>query len=168
MLTIKRPETTTELDDVRALMRAFVAWHRERHVEDLALIDEYFDKNEFEEELASLPSKYTPPAGQLLLARYGDMPAGCVALRRIDRRVCEMKRMFLYAQYHGKGIGRALGEAIIHDAGAAGYATMRLDTSWRQREAQTLYSKLGFRRIDPYYDCPPALKDWLVFFELSL
>jgi GNAT superfamily N-acetyltransferase len=168
VLTIKRPETTTELDDVRALMRAFVAWHRERHVEDLALIDEYFDKNEFDEELASLPSKYTPPAGQLLLARYGDMPAGCVALRRIDRQVCEMKRMFLYAQYHGKGIGRALGEAIIHDARAAGYATMRLDTSWRQREAQTLYSKLGFRRIEPYYDCPSALKDWLVFFELSL
>ena len=59
-------------------------------------------------------------------------------------------------------------QAIIHDARAAGYATMRLDTSWRQREAQTLYSKLGFRRIDPYYDCPSALKDWLVFFELSL
>ena len=62
----------------------------------------------------------------------------------------------------------ALGEAIIRDARAAGYAIMRLDTSWRQQEAQALYSKLGFQRIDPYYDCPPALKDWLVFFELSL
>jgi hypothetical protein len=29
-------------------MRAFVAWHRELHIEDLALIDEYFDQNEFE------------------------------------------------------------------------------------------------------------------------
>jgi putative acetyltransferase len=99
-------------------MRAFVAWHRERHVEDLTLIDEYFDKNEFEEELASLPGKYTPPDGQLFLARYGDKPAGCVALRRIDRQVCEMKRMFLYPQYHGKGIGMTLGEAIIRDARA--------------------------------------------------
>jgi hypothetical protein len=33
--------------------------------------------------------------GQLLLARYGDMPAGCVALRRIDRQLCEMKRMLM-------------------------------------------------------------------------
>jgi hypothetical protein len=45
---------------------------------------------------------------------------------------------------------------------------MRLDTSWRQQEAQGLYLKLGFQRIDPYYDCPPALKEWLVFFELRL
>ena len=168
MITVRRPETTAELDDVRALMRAFVAWHRERHIEDLALIDEYFDQNEFEDELASLPGKYAPPDGQLFLARYDDKPAGCVALRRIDKQVCEMKRMFLYPQYHGKGIGRGLGEAIIRDARAAGYAIMRLDTSWRQEEAQALYSKLGFQRIDPYYDLPPALKDWLVFFELRL
>jgi len=168
VITVRRPEATAELDDVRALMRAFVAWHRERHVEDLALIDEYFDQHEFEDELASLPGKYAPPDGQLFLACYDDKPAGCVALRRIDRHVCEMKRMFLYPQYHGKGIGRRLGEAIIRDARAAGYAIMRLDTSWRQKEAQALYSKLGFQRIDPYYDSPPALKEWLVFFELRL
>jgi GNAT superfamily N-acetyltransferase len=168
VISVRRPETTAELDQVRALMRAFVAWHRERHVEDLALIEQYFDQNEFEHELASLPGKYTPPDGQLFLACYDHEPAGCVALRRIDRQACEMKRMFLYPQYQGKGIGRKMGEAIIHDARVAGYAVMRLDTSWRQQEAQALYSKLGFQRIDPYYDCPPALKDWLVFFELPL
>jgi GNAT superfamily N-acetyltransferase len=149
-------------------MRAFVAWHRERHVEDLALIEQYFDQNEFEAELASLPGKYAPPDGQLFLACDGHEPAGCVALRRIDGQACEMKRMFLYPQYQGKGIGRKLGEAIIRDARDSGYTVMRLDTSWRQQEAQALYSKLGFQRIDPYYDCPPALKDWLVFFELPL
>jgi putative acetyltransferase len=168
VITVKHPETTAELDDVRALMRAFVAWHRERHVEDLALIDEYFDQNEFEAELASLPGKYAPPDGQLFLACDDGKPAGCVALRRIDTQVCEMKRMFLYPQYHGKGIGRTLGDAIIRDAKAAGYTVMRLDTSWRQQEAQALYSKLGFQRIDSYYDSPPALKEWLVFFELRL
>jgi GNAT superfamily N-acetyltransferase len=149
-------------------MRGFVAWHRERHVEDLALIEQYFDQNEFEDELASLPGKYAPPDGQLFLACDDHKPAGCVALRRIDGQACEMKRMFLYPQYQGKGIGRKLGEAIIRDARDAGYTIMRLDTSWRQQEAQALYSKLGFQRIDPYYDCPPALKDWLVFFELPL
>ena len=168
MITVKRPETTAELDDIRALMRAFVAWHRERHVEDLALIDEYFDQNEFENELASLPGQYAPPDGQLFLACCDDEPAGCVALRRIDAQACEMKRMFLYPQFQGRGIGRRLGEAVIRDARAAGYATMRLDTSWRQREAQALYSKLGFQRIDPYYDAPPAIIEWLVFFELRL
>jgi len=166
MITVGRPNTVAELDEVRDLMRAFVAWHRQRHSEDLSLIDEYFDPTEFEEELASLPGKYTPPEGQLLLAQYGQEPAGCVALRRIDERACEMKRMFLYPQYHGKGIGRALSESIIREAKTAGYAVMRLDTSVRQVEAQALYVKLGFRRIDPYYELPTALKDWLVFYEL--
>jgi putative acetyltransferase len=77
-------------------MRAFVAWHRQRHLEDLNLLDEYFDLAEFEKEVASLPSKYSPAGGQLLLAYYGNEPAGCVALRRIDEQACEMKRMFLY------------------------------------------------------------------------
>jgi GNAT superfamily N-acetyltransferase len=168
VITVKRPETAAEIEAARALMRAFVAWHRERHVEDLALINEYFDQAALEEELDSLPGKYTPPDGQLLLACYDDQPAGCVALRRIDSQACEMKRMFLYPHFHGKRIGRTLGEAIIRDARTAGYEIMRLDTSWRQREAQALYVKLGFQRIDPYYDCPPKLKQWLVFFELRL
>ena len=168
MITVGRPNTVAELDEVRALMRAFVAWHRQRHSEDLRLIDEYFDRTEFEAELASLPGKYTPPEGQLLLAHYGQEPAGCVALRGIDERACEMKRMFLYPQHHGKGIGRLLGESIIRDAKIAGYAIMRLDTSVRQFEAQALYVKLGFRRIDPYYELPTALRDWLVFYELRL
>lgn len=45
---------------------------------------------------------------------------------------------------------------------------MRLDTSVRQTEAQALYAKLGFRRIDPYYELPAALRDWLAFLELRL
>jgi ribosomal protein S18 acetylase RimI-like enzyme len=62
----------------------------------------------------------------------------------------------------------ALGESIIRDARAAGYAIIRLDTSVRQIEAQTLYAKLGFRRSAPYYELPAALRDWLVFLELRL
>lgn len=168
MLSVTRPESAAELDEVRALMRAFVAWHRELHVQDLALIDAYFDQAAFDEELASLPGKYAPPEGDLLLARCDDKPAGCVALRRIDRRACEMKRMFLYPHFHGKGVGRRLGETLIQQARSVGYELMRLDTSWRQQAAQTLYAKLGFKRIEPYYECPKAMRDWLVFFELRL
>ena len=35
-------QTPPELDAVRGLIRAFVAWHRERHKQDLHLIDGYF------------------------------------------------------------------------------------------------------------------------------
>jgi GNAT superfamily N-acetyltransferase len=168
MIRIFTPLSAEHLDQVRALIRAFVAWHRERHVEDLELIDAYFDADAFEEELATLPGDYSPPGGALLLAHHEGAAAGCVALRRLDAVACEMKRMFVYPQFQGKGIGRALGQAIVHEAKAANYAVMRLDTSVRQTEAQTLYARLGFRRIEPYYELPAALRDWLVFMELAL
>ena len=79
-----------------------------------------------------------------------------------------MKRMFLYPRFQGKGIGRALGEAIIREARDIGYSVVRLNTSLRQTEAQALYRKLGFRTTAPYYELAPALREWLVFMELPL
>src|SRR5690242_5124750 len=102
-----------EMDAVRALIRGFVAWHRSRHLDDLELIDRYFDEAEFERELAGLPGNYVPPAGQLLLATCAGEPAGCVALRRLDDGVCEMKRMYVDAAFRGKGVGVALTERLL-------------------------------------------------------
>jgi GNAT superfamily N-acetyltransferase len=168
MATILEPVSHQELDDVRRLMRGFVAWHRERHVEDIALIDRYFDEVEFEAELASLPGKYAPPSGGLLIAYHEDQPAGCVALRDLGEGICEMKRMFVPTQFRGQGVGRALAKAIVEAAETAGYRCMRLDTSQRQAEAMRLYEAVGFRRIPPYYDLSDELRDWLVFFEKDL
>ena len=155
-------------DEVRKLVREFVRWHRDRHHQDIALIDEYFDAKAFEEELATLPGKYAAPKGRLLLAYYNETPAGCVALREIDEQSCEMKRMFVYSQYHGKGVGRALAASIINEAKSIGYSVMKLDTSIRQVEAIGLYQAMGFKHIDPYYEVPKRMADWLVFMELAL
>jgi putative acetyltransferase len=168
MIDVSRATTPAQLDQVRSLIRAFVDWHRQRHREDLELIDRYFDARAFEEELASLPGKYAPPKGRLLLATHDGQPAGCVALREIDADTCEMKRMFVYTQFQGKGVGRALSEAVIREARSIGYSLMRLDTSVRQSEAQTLYERSGFKRIEPYYELPEDVKNWLVFMEMRL
>ncbi|MGZ3664282.1 MAG: GNAT family N-acetyltransferase [Ktedonobacterales bacterium] len=167
-IEISRASTPEQLDAVRSLMRAFVEWHRERHDADRALIDQYFDAKTFDAELSGLPGKYAPPCGCLLLARLDERPAGYVALREIDADTCEMKRMFVAPTYRGKGLGRALAEAIIYEAKTIGYTTMRLDTSVRQVEALRLYESIGFREIAPYYDVPSALKEWLIFMELDL
>ena len=79
-----------------------------------------------------------------------------------------MKRMFVYPQHHGKGVGRALAEAIIKEARGLGYQAMRLDTSVRQDEANALYQRLGFQTIKPYYELPEDVRNWLVFMELKL
>lgn len=168
MVAISDAKTQEQIRQVSVLMRAFVDWHRQRHIEDRHLIDEYFDTKAFEEELASLPGKYAPPKGRLLLASIDHQPAGCAALREIDAIACEMKRMFVYPQFQGKGVGRALAEKLIQEARMIGYASMLLDTSFRQIEAQGLYKSLGFKRIEPYYELPEKLENWLVFMELKL
>jgi len=62
----------------------------------------------------------------------------------------------------------ALGQRIISSARELGYQGMRLDTSIRQAEATSLYRRLGFTTIAPYYDLPKELREWLVFMELPL
>ena len=167
-IAVQVPKTPAQLEKGRALMRSFIAWHKERHGQDIDLINAYFDGAAFEDEVASLPGKYGPPRGQLLLATLDGAPVGCVALREIDSGNCEMKRMFVYPQHHGKGVGRALAEAIIKEARALGYRAMRLDTSVRQEEANGLYRRLGFQSIKPYYELPEDVRNWLVFMELEL
>lgn len=168
MATILRATTPSQLDDARMLFRAFVLWHRERHHEDLALIDRYFDEAASEAELAGLPGKYAPPRGSLLIAHEDGEPAGCVAMRDLGDGIAEMKRMFVPPRFRGLGTGRALAGRIMTDARDAGYRAMRLDTSKRQAEAMGLYESLGFRRIAPYYELPDDTRDWLVFFEAAL
>src|SRR5581483_12135106 len=67
----------------------------------------------FDQELASLPGDYAPPAGQLILATSNGHPAGCVALHKLDPDICEMKRLYVRPQFRGRGLGRDLTEKVI-------------------------------------------------------
>lgn len=113
----------------------------------------------FDEELATLPGKYVPPDGALLLARNetGDL-LGTVALRGLDRAqgICEMKRLYVAPAGRGQGLGRKLAEAVIAEARSLGYHAMRLDTLPSMQDAQRLYELLGFREIANYNGNPIA------------
>jgi putative acetyltransferase len=167
-IQILQASTPEHFDQVRKLIREFLKWHLQRHTDDIELINAYFDSTGFEEELASLPGKYSSPRGRLLLALYENQPAGCVALKEINTQACEMKRMFVYTQFQGKGIGHALARVIIDEARTIGFASMKLDTSFRQAEALRLYQRFGFKKIEAYYDLPEKMRNWLVFRELKL
>jgi putative acetyltransferase len=128
-----------------------------------ALIQEYqrglgidLEFQGFAHELAHLDEMYGPPGGRLLLATLHAAPVGCVGLRRLDDRCCEMKRLYVRPHGRGYGLGRRLAIDAMQAARDAGYIVMRLDTLPVMREAQALYEQLGFRDVAPYRANPVA------------
>lgn len=143
--------TAHDWETVRALFREY---------EQFLNVDLCFQG--FAEELATLPGRYAPPRGQLLLAREGEQAAGCVALRPLQEEgACEIKRLFVRPAYRGQGLGRLLAMQIVNEASALGYAVMRLDTLETLDRAMHLYTALGFQRRAPYYANPlPGVVYW--------
>lgn len=120
----------------------------------------------FEQEVAELPGKYSPPAGALLLAVMGMSVLGCVGLRPLEDGICEMKRLYVRQSGRGQGVGRQLVGAVITQAESAGYRAMRLDTMpGAMDKAIALYRDFGFVEIAPYTFNPyPGV----LFMELQL
>ena len=114
---------------------------------DLSFQDIQTELNNFERE-------YGPPEGCYLIAMVGERPAGGVGLRKFDTGICEMKRLFVYSEFRGQGIGRRLCELIIKKAALLGYEKMRLDTLERLAQANHLYEKMGFYDIPAYRENP--------------
>ena len=149
-MKILQAQTADDIETVRALFREY-----ERFLE----VDLCFQG--FAEELATLPGRYAPPQGRLLLAWAGEQAAGCVALRPLDDGACEMKRLFIRSAYRGQGLGLMLAQRIIHEAITVGYTVMRLDTLDTLERAMRIYENLGFQRCAPYYANPlPGVVYW--------
>ena len=121
----------------------------------------------FDEELQSLPGKYSPPQGRLLLAFVEGRLAGMGAFRpTANPEACEMKRLYVRPGFRGHALGRRIAENLIREAGVCGYERMRLDTvPGKMDSAIALYRELGFREIPPYYSTPVS---GTLFMELLL
>ena len=119
----------------------------------------------FEKELENIRQIYSPPDGCLLLALDGNQYVGWVGLRKLNDKVCEMKRLYVKPDRRGHGIGKQLSEEIVHRAKRMGYEKMVLDTLKSMSQARTLYRQMGFIETSAYYNNP--LKD-VIYMELNL
>jgi GNAT superfamily N-acetyltransferase len=146
---------TREMDDVRAL---FLEYAQEWPGPE-------FDLQGFDAELAALPVPYAAPRGCIVLACDGTRPMGCIALKSIDARTCEAKRLYLRPPLRGRGLGRRLVQRLIMEAGARGYSRILLDTTPEMHAAIATYEASGFRRIGRYHE---ATAEDAIFMERRL
>ena len=112
--------------------------------------------------MKNLPGAYGTPSGRLLLALNADHAAGCIALRKLETGICEMKRLYVRPEDRGNGLGKLLVERLIADARALGYERMRLDTiASAMKDAVALYRRMGFKEIAPYSSVPVENALWM-------
>ena len=155
MLSVVQAETPEQIDEARELFREYEVWLE---------MDLCFQG--FEQELKDLPGKYAQPEGRLFLGYWDDALAGCIAMRKLENGICEMKRLFVRDGFRGKAIGVSLIEHLIAEAHKEGYSKMRLDTfPPKMGKAVSLYESHGFQPIPPYYNNP---HDGVLFMELTL
>jgi GNAT superfamily N-acetyltransferase len=153
-MEIFQARTVVEIEEVRILFREY---------ETFLNVDLCFQG--FEEELAGLPGMYAPPDGALLIAVGRVGTAGCIALRKLGKGICEMKRLYVRPAFRGLGLGRKQANSLVNTAIDLGYSTMRLDTLDRLKSAMILYESMGFIVCDTYYENPlPGV----VYWELDL
>jgi putative acetyltransferase len=144
MVEIFQAISSEDIEAARAIFREYEQW-----------LGMSLCFQSFEEELADLPGKYAAPSGRLYLARINGEAVGCIALRKLDEGICEMKRLYLRESARGRGVGVTLIEKIIEDAIEIGYDRMRLDTyPPKMGKAVSLYEAHGFYAIPPYYHNP--------------
>ena len=144
MIEIFQAETPEHIENARKLFREYETW-----------LDVDLCFQSFEEELGALPGKYAPPSGGLFLATVDGKIAGCVAFRKIEVEICEMKRLFVREDFRGYGLGKKLIEKMFEKAREAGYKSVRLDTlADKMPSAIMLYKSFGFKEIESYYETP--------------
>ena len=120
----------------------------------------------FQKELNDLKQQYSKPEGALWIAYNESHNAvGCVAIRKLEDTVCELKRMYIRKEARGTGLGKQLMTTSIEKAIELGYEKMRLDTLATMLPAIGLYKSVGFYEIESYRYNP---FEEAKYFELEL
>jgi GNAT superfamily N-acetyltransferase len=85
--------------------------------------------------------------GAFVVAYLNDVAVGCGAVRRLDGATAEFKLMYVDPSVRGRGIGRALVEALEREARLLGMTNVALETGMRLTLAIKLYEAMGYTHI---------------------
>ena len=99
-------------------------------------------------EFHGLEDKYKGEGEVLYIAFVDNQPAGCVALRRVDKNTAAMKRLYVRPAFRHSSLGTNMAKMIVEDAREFGYKTLLLDSLPSMENAKELYTTLGFKKVD--------------------
>ena len=97
-------------------------------------------------DLFDLEQRYAGDAGGFWVARLDGRVVGSVGVERLADGRAELHRLYLDASLRGRGVGRALVEAVLDWCRAAGVPRLTLWSDTRFDRAHRLYEGMGFKK----------------------
>jgi ribosomal protein S18 acetylase RimI-like enzyme len=94
--------------------------------------------------------KLIAQAVAFFLIRDADALAGCGGIQLFGSEYGEIKRMYVRAQFRGRGFGKLMLDHLADHARNRGVRLLRLETGIHQHAAIGLYERMGFRSIAPF------------------
>jgi putative acetyltransferase len=139
-----RPE---EVPAARELIyrTAHVVFNDQRTLEESIA---FYDSKGVLEDLEDIQKNYFDNRGIFLVMTEGGRMIGTGAIRKLEGDLCELKRLWLLHEYHGKRLGYRMMQELLTFARGNGYKRIRLETDpVAQSRAIEFYKRIGFREI---------------------
>ena len=111
-----------------------------------------FDSRGALDDMKDIQADYFENGGIFLVMTENGEIIGTGAIRKYDRDICELKRLWFLPSHHGRGLGYRMIQELFRVVREMGYKKIRLETDpIAQKRAYDLYKRIGFRdlHIDP-------------------
>lgn len=117
----------------------------------------------------SLAAKFNaPPDAVMLIARWEEVPAGCIAFNAFDETSAEIHKFYVDPQFRGKGIGSAMMRAALAEIGTTQRRRVMLHTAFYMESAIALYEAFDFVRCERFRPSPDIVSHTDVFMSRAL
>ncbi len=94
---------------------------------------------------------YAQDGSEFYVVELNDKVRGCGGFAPLsggDKETCELRKMYFRSELRGLGVGTLLLKLCLERAAKAGYRSCYLESLDSMKQAQRLYGKYGFTKLD--------------------
>jgi len=151
MIEIRRIKPDETIAAKRVIYRVAHEIFKDQHPLEESIT--YYESHGELKDMEDIQKNYFENGGIFLVLTENDQIIGTGAIRQLEDKTCELKRLWLLSEYHGKGLGYRMLQELLSFAKANGYQRMRLETDLEaQSRAVDFYKRNGFYEIPRYAD----------------
>jgi len=113
----------------------------------------YYESIHELKDMDNIQKNYFENGGIFLVMTDNDEIICTGAIRKLEEDICELKRLWLLTEYHGRGLGYKMLQELLTFSREKGYKKIRLETDpIEQSRAVEFYKQIGFYEIPTYTD----------------